>query len=139
MSKKLVLVAAAALFDREGRVLLAQRPDGKPMAGLWEFPGGKLEPGEPPETALVRELREELGIMVREESLKPLNFASFSYPDFHLLMPLFACREWSGDLIPLEKQKISWVKVTDLKRYDAPSADIPLFEHLASGHSKEPT
>lgn len=139
MNQKLVLVAAAALFDPDGRVLLAQRPEGKAMSGLWEFPGGKLEAGESPETALVRELREELGIETRQEYLKPLNFASFSYPDFHLLMPLFSCREWSGDLIPQEGQNISWVKVADLKRYNAPAADIPLFDYLISGQDQRLT
>lgn len=139
MNQKLVLVAAAALFDAEGRVLLAQRPEGKSMAGLWEFPGGKLEPGESPEAALVRELREELGVEVCIKNLKPLNFTSFSYPDFHLLMPLFSCREWLGDLVPQERQKISWVAVQDLKRYNAPAADIPLFEYLATGQYRGPT
>lgn len=139
MSRKLVLVAAAALFDADGRVLLAQRPEGKSMAGLWEFPGGKLEANESPEAALVRELREELGIKTRLEDLRPLNFTSYSYPDFHLLMPLYSCREWSGNLVPQEGQNISWVKIEDLKRYNAPAADIPLFDYLISGEDQGPT
>ncbi|MDP1556461.1 MAG: (deoxy)nucleoside triphosphate pyrophosphohydrolase, partial [Hyphomonas sp.] len=98
MSGAVLLVVAAALFDGEGRVLLAQRPEGKQMAGLWEFPGGKLEPGETPEAALVRELEEELSIRVNERSLEPLTFASFAYPAFHLLMPLYACKKWSGSI-----------------------------------------
>lgn len=139
MSRKLVLVAAAALFDADGRVLLAQRPEGKSMAGLWEFPGGKLEANESPEAALVRELSEELGIKTRLEDLRPLNFTSYSYPDFHLLMPLYSCREWSGNLVPQEGQNISWVKIADLKRYKAPAADIPLFDYLISGEDQGPT
>lgn len=137
MTKRLVLVAAAALFDDHGRVLLAQRPEGKPMAGLWEFPGGKIEHGEAPETALRRELTEELGIMVNEDALKSLNFVSFAYDDFHLLMVLYRCHSWWGDLQPLEGQTLSWVHPEDLKHYDAPAADFPLFEYLAAGQHLE--
>ena len=131
MSNSLVLVVAAALFDRHGNVLLAQRPEGKSMAGLWEFPGGKVETGETPETALCRELFEELSIQVQPECLKPITFASFAYPSFHLLMPLFACTEWDGAVRPCEGQSIAWVAVSDLKKYPAPPADIPLFDVLA--------
>jgi len=137
MSKKLVLVTAAALFDSEGRVLLAQRPEGKSMAGLWEFPGGKIEASETPEIALVRELEEELGIRVNVKALKSLNFVSFDYEQFHLLMVLYACREWSGRPKPDEGQKLSWVFPSDLKNYDAPAADIPLFKFLADGRHLE--
>ena len=137
MIKKMVLVAAVALFDADGRVLLAKRPEGKSMAGLWEFPGGKIEQGEAPEAALTRELDEELTIKVNEKALKPLNFVSFDYPDFHLLMVLYACREWSGTPYPNEGQTLSWVMPVDLKNYDAPAADIPLFEFLAAGKHLE--
>ena len=134
---KLVLVVAAALFDAEGRVLLAKRPEGKAMAGLWEFPGGKIEPGERPEAALARELSEELGIGVGEENLKPIKFVSFPYPDFHLLMPLYACYEWEGVPRASEGQLLDWVRVEDLHTYDAPPADIPLFDYLASKGAQE--
>lgn len=137
MTKKLVLVAAAALFDTEGRVLLAQRPAGKSMAGLWEFPGGKIEADEAPESALARELHEELNIRVNETNLKSLNFVSFDYAGFHLLMVLFACYKWSGRPQPIEGQQLSWVHPVDLKLYDAPAADIPLFEFLATGRHLE--
>ena len=137
MSKKLVLVAAAALFDTEGRVMLAQRPEGKSMAGLWEFPGGKIEVGEAPETALVRELEEELKIKVNKKALKSLNFVSFDYADFHLLMVLYACHEWAGDPYPVEGQKLSWVSPANLHTYDAPAADVPLFQYLAAGKHLE--
>jgi len=133
MTKKLVLVAAAAIFDDQGRILLAQRPEGKSMAGLWEFPGGKIEQGEAPETALVRELEEELSIKVNENTLKSLNFVSFSYSDFHLLMVLYACGEWLGQPKPIEGQNLEWVHPADLMNYDAPAADIPLFKYLESG------
>ena len=123
---KTVLVAAVALIDRDGRVLLAQRPEGKSMAGLWEFPGGKLEPGETPEHALIRELHEELGIDTWESCLAPLTFASHSYDGFHLLMPLFACRKWDGIVASREGQALKWVPVRDLGRYPMPPADIPL-------------
>jgi len=123
---KTVLVAAVALIDRDGRVLLAQRPEGKSMSGLWEFPGGKVEPGETPEAALIRELHEELGIETWASCLAPLTFASHSYPDFHLLMPLFACRKWGGQPRSVEGQALKWVRATDLRSYPMPPADIPL-------------
>ena len=127
---KMVLVAAVALIDRDGRVLLAQRPEGKSMAGLWEFPGGKVEPGETPEAALIRELHEELGIDTWESCLAPLTFASHSYDDFHLLMPLFACRKWQGIVQPQEQQALKWVRAQDLSSYPMPEADIPLIPIL---------
>jgi 8-oxo-dGTP diphosphatase len=127
---KLVLVSAVALIDVEGRVLLAQRPEGKSMAGLWEFPGGKLEAGETPEAALVRELHEELGIETWDSCLAPLTFASHSYDDFHLMMPLFACRKWNGVPVPREGQVLKWVKARDLREYPMPPADIPLIPIL---------
>jgi len=123
---KLVLVSAVALIDRDGRVLLARRPEGKSMAGLWEFPGGKVEAGETPEAALVRELREELGIDTWQSCLAPLTFASHSYDDFHLLMPVFACRKWKGIPRPRERQELRWVRVADLRDYPMPPADRPL-------------
>ncbi|NHF73972.1 8-oxo-dGTP diphosphatase MutT [Paracoccus xiamenensis] len=123
---KMVLVTAVALVDADGRVLLAQRPEGKSMAGLWEFPGGKVEPGETPETALVRELHEELGIDTHTSCLAPLTFASHSYDDFHLLMPLFVCRRWKGIVQPREGQKLAWVRAKDLRSYEMPPADVPL-------------
>jgi 8-oxo-dGTP diphosphatase len=123
---KLVLVAAVALIDRDGRVLLAQRPPDKEMAGLWEFPGGKVDEGETPETALMRELNEELGIATWESCLAPLTFASHSYPDFHLLMPLFACRKWEGRPSSQEGQALAWVRKFDLRDYPMPAADLPL-------------
>ncbi len=127
---KTVLVSAVALIDTEGRVLLAQRPEGKSMAGLWEFPGGKIESGETPEAALIRELHEELGIETWESCLAPLTFASHSYDDFHLLMPLFACRKWNGIVQPREGQSLKWVKSNDLRNYPMPEADIPLIPLL---------
>ena len=127
---KTVLVSAVALIDADGRVLLAQRPAGKSMAGLWEFPGGKVEPGETPEAALIRELHEELGIGTWASCLAPLTFASHGYDDFHLLMPLFACRRWTGSVIPLEGQTLAWVRAGDLKSYPMPPADIPLIPIL---------
>jgi len=127
---KLALVSAVALIDVEGRVLLAQRPEGKSMAGLWEFPGGKLEAGETPEAALVRELHEELGIETWDSCLAPLTFASHSYDDFHLMMPLFACRKWNGVPVPREGQVLKWVKAGDLRDYPMPPADIPLIPIL---------
>ncbi len=130
MPAKIVLVAACALVDIDGRVLLAQRPEGKSMAGLWEFPGGKIEHGERPEETLIRELKEELGITVREDCLAPLTFASHSYPDFHLLMPLYVCRRWEGMIAPTEGQRITWVKPNRLRDYEMPPADIPLVSHL---------
>ena len=130
MSLKLVLVAACALIDSDGRVLLARRPEGKPMAGLWEFPGGKVEAGERPEETLIRELREELGITVSEPCLAPLTFASHAYAEFHLLMPLYVCRRWEGMVAPQEGQELTWVRASRLRDYDMPPADIPLISHL---------
>jgi 8-oxo-dGTP diphosphatase len=132
VSVKVVLVAACALVDADGRVLLAQRPPGRPMAGLWEFPGGKVEAGERPELSLIREMNEELGIVVREECLAPLTFASHSYPDFHLLMPLYVCRRWEGTIAAQEGQKLAWVRPNRLRDYEMPPADIPLIAHLTS-------
>jgi 8-oxo-dGTP diphosphatase len=129
---KIVLVAACALIDADGRVLIAQRPDGKPMAGLWEFPGGKVEPSERPEQSLIRELREELGIAVSEDCLAPLTFASHAYPDFHLLMPLYVCRRWQGTVTATEGQKLTWVKPNRLRDYPMPPADVPLISHLTA-------
>ena len=127
---KLVLVVACALIDPDGRVLIAQRPEGKALAGLWEFPGGKLEPGERPEAALIRELDEELGITVKEACLAPLTFASHAYEDFHLLMPLYICRRWEGLAISKEGQNLTWVRPNQLRDYPMPAADIPLIPHL---------
>ena len=127
---KTVLVSAVALIDRDGRVLLAQRPVDKSMAGLWEFPGGKVEAGETPEAALVRELREELGIETQNSCLAPLTFASHSYEDFHLLMPLFACRKWHGIVQPKEGQALKWVCPRNLLDHPMPPADIPLISIL---------
>jgi 8-oxo-dGTP diphosphatase len=132
VSVKLVLVAACALVDADGRVLIAQRPAGKTMAGLWEFPGGKVEAGERPEDSLIRELEEELGIVVKEACLAPLTFASHAYPDFHLLMPLFVCRRWEGTVTPREGQRLAWVKPNRLRDYPMPPADEPLVSHLTS-------
>ena len=132
MSVKLVLVAACALVDVDGRVLLAERPAGKSMAGLWEFPGGKVEAGERPEDTLIRELREELGITVSEPCLAPLTFASHSYPDFHLLMPLYVCRRWEGMVTAKEGQRLAWVRPNRLKDYAMPPADLPLVAHLTT-------
>jgi 8-oxo-dGTP diphosphatase len=129
---KLVLVAACALLDADGRVLLAQRPAGRAMAGLWEFPGGKVEAGERPEQTLIRELKEELGITVTEACIAPLTFASHGYADFHLLMPLYVCRRWEGAVIAKEGQKLAWVRPNRLRDYDMPPADVPLISHLAA-------
>lgn len=129
-SLPLLLVAAVALVDSDGRILLARRPPGKAMAGLWEFPGGKLQPGETPEAALVRELREELGIDTAASCLAPLTFASHRYEQFHLLMPLFVCRVWQGTPRPLEGQSLAWVRVNALADWPMPPADIPLIAML---------
>jgi 8-oxo-dGTP diphosphatase len=128
----IVLVAACALVDPDGRVLLAQRPEGKPMAGLWEFPGGKVETGERPEETLIRELEEELGIVVKEACLAPLTFASHTYPDFHLLMPLYVCRRWDGTVTAKEGQELAWVRPNRLREYPMPPADVPLVAHLTT-------
>jgi len=127
---KTVLVSAVALIDVDGRILLTQRPEGKSLAGLWEFPGGKVEPGETPEAALIRELQEELGIDTWQSCLAPLTFASHSYEDFHLLMPLFACRKWNGTPQGKEGQALKWVRSKDLKNYPMPPADEPLIPIL---------
>jgi 8-oxo-dGTP diphosphatase len=132
VSINVVLVVACALIDVDGRVLIAQRPAGKPMAGLWEFPGGKVEPGERPEDALIRELREELAIVVSEACLAPLTFASHAYPDFHLLMPLYVCRRWDGIVTAREHAKLAWVKPDRLRSYPMPPADEPLISHLTA-------
>ena len=126
----LVLVVACALVDADNRVLIAQRPEGKTLAGLWEFPGGKVEAGERPEQTLIRELQEEIGIDVKEDCLAPLTFASHAYEEFHLLMPLYICRRWSGDVIAREGQKLAWVRANRLRDYPMPPADIPLIPHL---------
>ncbi|SFB11731.1 8-oxo-dGTP diphosphatase [Poseidonocella pacifica] len=127
---KTVLVSAVALIDADGRVLIAQRPEGKSMAGLWEFPGGKVEADETPEAALIRELHEELGIETWQSCLAPLTFASHSYESFHLLMPLFACRRWTGTPVPRENQVLKWAYAQDLRNYPMPPADIPLIPVL---------
>jgi 8-oxo-dGTP diphosphatase len=127
---RIVLVSAVALVDADGRVLLAQRPVGKPMAGVWEFPGGKVDPGETPEAALIRELTEELGIDVTASCLAPFAFASHSYPDFHLLMPLYVCRKWSGIPTAREGQRFAWVRPARLGDYPMPPADEPLVAML---------
>ena len=127
---KTILVSAVALIDQDGRILIAKRPDGKSMSGLWEFPGGKVELGETPEQALVRELSEELGIKTWNSCLAPLTFASHAYEDFHLLMPLFVCRKWEGIVIPKEEQELKWVYSNELKNYPMPPADKPLIPIL---------
>lgn len=127
---KVTLVVACAVIDADKRVLIAQRPEGKAMAGLWEFPGGKVERGERPETTLIRELHEEIGITVSEACLAPLTFASHAYEDFHLLMPLYICRRWQGDVIAREGQKLAWVRANKLRDYKMPPADLPLIPHL---------
>jgi 8-oxo-dGTP diphosphatase len=129
---KLVLVAACALIDADGRVLIAERPAGRSMAGLWEFPGGKVEAGETPEATLIRELKEELGIDVKEACLAPLTFASYTYDDFHLLMPLYVCRRWEGIVEPQENQRLAWVRPNKLRDYPMPPADLPLIPHLTA-------
>ena len=129
---KIIVVAACALVDADGRVLLAQRPEGKPMSGLWEFPGGKVETGERPEETLIRELEEELGIVVKEACLAPLTFASHTYPEFHLLMPLYVCRRWDGIVTAREGQRLSWVRPNRLRDFPMPPADVPLVAHLTT-------
>ena len=130
VSVPLVLVAACALIDPDGRVLIAQRPPGKQMAGLWEFPGGKIETGERPEDCLIREMKEELSITVKEACLAPFTFASHSYTDFHLLMPLYLCRRWDGTPVALEHSALKWVRPRDLAQYPMPAADLPLIPML---------
>jgi 8-oxo-dGTP diphosphatase len=125
-TRPIILVAAVALLNEEGKVLLAKRPPGRPLAGLWEFPGGKVDPGEDPETALIRELMEELGIEIARADLVPLTFASHAYPEFHLLMPLYLCKRWEGDIAAQENQELLWVKPDELRLYDMPLADEPL-------------
>ena len=127
---KLLLVVAAALVDADDRVLIAQRPKGKPLAELWEFPGGKIDGDERPEDALIRELAEELGIAVKPACLAPLSFVSHAYEDFHLLMPLYVCRRWEGFVQPLEGQALKWVRAKDLRNYPMPPADAPLIPAL---------
>ena len=126
----ILLVGAVALLDADNRVLLAQRPEGKSMAGLWEFPGGKVEPGETPEAALIRELNEELGIDTHESCLAPIGFASHGYDEFHLLMPLFVCRKWQGEPTAQEGQTLTWVRPNALRNYPMPPADVPLVAQL---------
>jgi 8-oxo-dGTP diphosphatase len=128
--KRLMLVAACALVDADGRVLITQRPEGKSMAGLWEFPGGKVEPGETPEQALVRELKEEIGVETKTACLAPLTFASHTYDDFHLLMPLYVCRRFWGTPMPLEVKALKWVRPNRLRDYPMPAADEPLIPFL---------
>ena len=130
MGSRVVLVAACALVDIDGRVLLARRPKGRPMAGLWEFPGGKVEEGETPEQALIRELKEELAIDVAESCLAPLTFASHRYPEFDLLMPLYLCRRWEGTVSAMEGQELAWVRPARLSDYPMPPADEPLVAML---------
>ena len=130
MTLNLLLVAAAALIDADGRVLITRRPEGKSMAGLWEFPGGKVETGETPEETLIRELKEELDIDTSASCLAPLTFASHRYPDFHLLMPLYVCRKWQGIVRPTEGQATKWVRARDLRSYEMPPADLPLIAPL---------
>ena len=127
---KIVLVAAVALVDADGRVLISKRPEGKQLGGLWEFPGGKVEAGERPEAALIRELKEELAIDVAKSCLAPLTFASHAYDDFHLLMPLYVCRRWQGTVRGAEGQELAWVRPLRLRDYAMPPADIPLIPHL---------
>ena len=128
---RLLLVAACALIDADKRVLIAQRPAGKPLAGLWEFPGGKVEEGEAPEDTVIRELHEELAVTIAKPCLAPLAFASHDYQEFHLLMPLFVCRRWEGIPVPREAQDLRWVRANRLREFPMPPADEPLVSHLA--------
>ena len=130
LDNQVLLVVGVALIDVDGRILLAQRPEGKRMSGLWEFPGGKVEKGETPEAALIREIKEELGIDITESCLAPFSFSSYAYDDFHLLMPIYLCRVWEGILTPREQQKIKWVRLEDFDNYSMPPADIPLVAML---------
>lgn len=130
MAKPILLVAAAALVDADNRVLITRRPEGKSLAGLWEFPGGKVDAGETPEAALQRELEEELGIEVCDTCMAPFTFASHAYEDFHLLMPLYLCRNWEGEIAPREGQEIAWVRAMRLADYAMPPADLPLIPWL---------
>lgn len=132
MSTRILIVAACALIDTDGRILIAERPAGKAMAGLWEFPGGKVEVGETPEQTLIRELHEELGIIVKEPCLAPLTFASHGYPDFHLLMPLYVCRRWEGHISAKHHVRLAWVRPNKLRDYPMPPADEPLIPHLTA-------
>lgn len=132
MSRPTILVSAAIIFDDAGKILLAQRPAGKSFAGMWEFPGGKVEACESPEEALQRELKEELSIFVRIEDFDAYKFVSHAYDDFHLVMVVYTTRRWEGDLVPLEGQNIAWVYPKDLQNYSAPPADLPLFKLLAT-------
>ncbi len=129
-TKRLVLVAAVVLVDMDGRVLVAQRPEGKSMAGLWEFPGGKIEAGETPEAAVIREMKEELGVAIESACLAPFTFASHAYDDFHLLMPTFVCRKWGGTPAPHEGQRLRWMRPRDLRAEDMPPADKPIVAML---------
>ncbi len=129
-ARELVLVVACALIDPDGRILMAQRPPGKAMAGLWELPGGKLAPGETPEDCLLRELDEELGVSTKSACLAPLTFASHAYPDFHLLMPLYVCRKWRGEPVGREGQALRWVRARNLRELPMPPADLPLIPFL---------
>src|SRR3982751_3997343 len=130
VASRVILVVACALLDADKRVLITQRPQGKALAGLWEFPGGKVEPGERPEQTLIRELHEEIGITVNEACLAPLTFASHAYEDFHLLMPLYICRRWDGEVAAREHAALKWVRANKLRDYPMPAADIPLIPHL---------
>ncbi len=131
-SARIVLVVAVALIDEDGRILMTKRPEGKSMAGLWEFPGGKTEAGETPEAALIRELKEELGLDVKADCLAPFTFASHAYPELHLLMPLYVCRKWAGIPRSLEGQEMKWVRPRDMRALPMPPADTPLVAHLQS-------
>ena len=129
-SKPLVSVVACALSDDDGRVLLARRPADKPMPGLWEFPGGKMKPDETPEAAIIREMNEELGISIRDKCLAPLTFVSYAYDDYHLLLLLFVCRKWEGEMTPMEGQELKWVRVKRLRDYPLMPADEPFIPML---------